>query len=138
MTRTRRFAEVLDVLSQHKIPELLIGAMSLVAMGLGVSIMTVPDRFLASPSFAVAFLIPHWIWALAFSMVGVWLAATGLHERRPGTIPACVLAVLLTCWGVALALALPHGGVPSGIVAWIGLGWIAGITALATRTRKSL
>lgn len=126
-----------DRLANRHLPELMIGGLAVISVGLGVTMIAVPQRFGGLATYRIAFMIvPVWGWALAWALLGVWLAVGGLARRTWAIPPALLLAVVYGAFSVLCAFAVADRGVPFAVLFSAGFSWWGIVAAIAGSARK--
>lgn len=134
----KRISEVGHFMAQHRITELLLMVASVTSVGLGIVISAVPDRIAATPSFAVtAAWAPLPVWSAVFIILGTLTAAFSL-KRTLAFYAVLGVAIVNLLFSVTILVASLGGGIPTGVVAYMGLGFYALVTAFScTAPRES-
>lgn len=129
---TSRIRPVIRFVAEHRVVELLAAGLTAIAYGLGFVFMTSADAIEATPSFRYTVtLAPLEVWAAAFITLATASAAFLTRSRRAAQPALAALALVFGTFGVSIIWSLPAGGIPTGFVAYVGLGYLALVTSVA-------
>ena len=127
-----RIRPVVQFVAEHRIVELLAAGLTAIAYGLGFVFITSAAAIAATPSFRyTVMLAPLPVWAAGFITLATAAAALLTRSRRAAQPALAALALVFGTFGVSIIWSLPAGGIPTGFVAYVGLGYLALVTSVA-------
>lgn len=104
-----RWMRSVQFMSQYRMKEILAAIVILGSFGLGLSMVSVPLRFLAQPNLAITF---GWakpeFWGSVFILLSCLLGVAMGASRRQGMWPALGLTILYGAFSISVVLSPEH------------------------------
>ena len=124
-----------SVLRTERLPEACLFVVAAAALGVGSTLVALPDVYRSSPTLRTAFThVPPWAWGLAMIIPAVLVAATAVLRRHSAIWPCILLALVWTAWGVSsIPTVLSRTGVPSGTIIYSAVGVLTVLLGLVSR-----
>lgn len=125
--------DILRFFHRNYLPEALSTMLSLVLMGIGITMFTNTERYFSSPTFKGVFdIMPPQAWGVAMVMAGAWLLMSVAFRDRLALVATSITACAVwTGWAVGITAATLGGsGVPSAAWVCCGMAAMASFTAL--------
>lgn len=130
-TGYRHFLSVLDHWANHGVPQMLGTVISVVAIGLGISMFINPAVYIETFGFSLVFTFASpYAWGTVFIFTAVVVLATVYTNQKNAQAPVFVMGASYAMFGLLTLPMIIEGSVPSTIFMYMGMAWVCFITQL--------
>jgi len=127
----RQFLSLLDHWANHGVPQMLGTVVSMVAMGLGVSMFMDPSVYRQTFSFSLVFTFASpYAWGTVYIVSALIVLISVYMNQKSAQAPVFVLGATYAMFGLLTIPQIVGGAVPSSMFMYIGMAWVCLITQL--------
>jgi hypothetical protein len=130
-TGYRQWVSLLDHWANHWVPQMLGTVISIVAMGLGLSMFIDPSVYIETDTFNLVFSFASpYAWGTVFIFTALVVLVTVYTSQKNAQAPLFVMGATYSAFGLLTIPQIVEGSVPSAMFMYIGMAWICLITQL--------
>lgn len=130
-TGYRQWVSLLDHWANHWVPQMLGTVISVVAIGLGLSMFIDPVVYRETTTFDLVFSFASpYAWGTVFIFTALVVLATVYTSQKNAQAPLFVMGATYSAFGLLTIPQIVEGSVPSAMFMYIGMAWVCLITQL--------